>query len=53
MGDSKDLLGPNNVQYMIWACLYGSGAALEGGRSVEGGDNMGNAEYGGGSNSAM
>ena len=29
---------------IVWACFYGSGAMLEGGRSVDGSDDMGNAE---------
>ena len=29
---------------IIWAHCYGPGVMLEGGRSVDGGDDMGNAE---------
>ena len=29
---------------IIWARFHGSGMMLEGGRSVDGGDNMSNAE---------
>ena len=29
---------------IIWACFYGSGVTLENGRSVDGGDDVGNAE---------
>ena len=29
---------------IIWARFHGSGMTLEGGRSVDGGDDMGNAE---------
>ena len=29
---------------IVWAHFHGSGVTLEGGRSVDGGDDMGNAE---------